>query len=220
MESGPALVGKDEQPREERADFPGPSGPDGKPLFPRLLEFAALYLVFASDFLVRVGKADRSVFDHYLGELRIYNARMAAAYMDTAHCTVSFLTDTTTLKLLLGFLLDGKITANALYNIILGQTVVPNWRKMEKLGPFDVEAPMSPEEFAKRFREAYPGQKAVVSSHLKQGVLGLLGKGPEVKSVGRFIHDIAAKIPAALQRLGKGNAMEVLQEDLGIPYIL
>jgi len=195
----------------------GPAGPDGKPLFARLPEFVAAYLVFASDVLVRVGELEKPVFEHYLAELRDLNPAMADAYVETAHCTVSFLTDTTTLKLLHANLLDGKITANALYNIVIGQTVIPSWRKMEKLGPFNVDDPPTPEEFARRFHEAFPGQKAVVPSHLKQGVLGLLGKGPEVESAGRFIYELAAKIPNALKRLREGKAIEMLQEELSIP---
>ena len=66
-------------------------------------------------------------------------------------------------------------------------------------------------------RRALHGQAAVVPSHLKQGVLGLLGKGPEVESVGHFIHDLAAKVPAALERVRKGEALATLQEDLGLP---
>ena len=50
---------------------------------------------------------------------------------------------------------------------------------------------------------------------MKQGVLGLLGKGSEVDAVGRFIHDLAAKIPAALVRIRNREVMEAL-EDLGV----
>ena len=142
---------------------------------------------------------------------------MAAAYTENAHCTVSFMTDTTTLKLIRQFLAGGMITPNVLYNIVIGQTVLPNWRTMEKVGPFGVNSPPTPEEFRKRYRQAYPGRKAVVPSHLKQGVLHLLGKGPEVDSVGRFIHELAAKVPRALERMQEGNAIDVLQEELGLP---
>ena len=206
---------KDEEQKIRRG---GPNGPDGKPLFARLSEFISVYLVFASDLLVRVGKMDKRVFDHYLTELRKLNPGIADAFVDTAHCTVSFLTDTTTLKLMKTWLAEGEnITANGLYNIIIGQTIIPNWRRIEALGPFDVLAPPSPEEFAKRFNSSYPGQKAVVPSHLKQGVLGPLGTGKEVDIVGRFIHDLAAKIPETLDRVLKGDALTSLQEDLGIP---
>ena len=216
---GPVSVIEDDEQPQDQADCFGPAGPDGKPLFAHMPEFVAVYLVFASDFLVRVGKVHQSVFDHYLDELRIQNASMATAYVETAHCTMSFLTDTTTLKLLHGFLQDGEITANSLYNIIIAQTVLPSWRKIEKLGPFNVNEPPTPEDFAKRFQDAYPEQKAVVPSHLKQGVLGLLGNGSEVESAGRFVFDLAAKVPAALERLrGESGAMTVLQEDFGLPY--
>ena len=101
----------------------GPNGPDGKPLFARLSEFISVYLVFASDLLVRVGKMDKRVFDHYLTELRKLNPGIADAFVDTAHCTVSFLTDTTTLKLMKTWLADGEnITANGLYNIFCKNT--------------------------------------------------------------------------------------------------
>eukprot|EP00969_Alexandrium_andersonii_P352575 15437981-Alexandrium_andersonii.AAC.2 len=45
----------------------------------------------------------------------------------------------------------------------------------------------------------------VVPSHLKQGVLNLLGTGPEVEACGRFIHQLAARVPAALVRLRRGD---------------
>ena len=195
----------------------GPVGPDGKPLFTRLPEFVAVYLVFASDILVRTGKLETKVFKNYLSELHDLNPTMADAYVQTAHCSVSFLTDTTTMKLMKQWLADSKISKNALYNIIIGQTVLPDWRRLEALGPFDVETPPTPEEFAERFSSAYPGHAAVVSSHLKKGVLGLLGKGKEIKSVGRLIHDMAAKIPAALERVCKGEALAALREDIGLP---
>ena len=143
---------------------------------------------------------------------------MADAYENTTHCSVSFLTDTTALKLMQAWLAgSGKLTEDALYNLILGQTVLPSWRDLEAMGPFRVDAPRAPEEFAHRFRELYPGRRNVVPSHLKQGVLGLLGKGPEAESCGRFIHELAAKIPEALAKIQDGaNAITVLQQ-LGLP---
>ena len=197
----------------------GPPGPDGKPLFARLPEFVVVYLVFASDVLVRVGEVEVSVFEDYLAQLRALNSKLATTYVEASHCSVSFLTDTTTLKLMREWLADdGQISAASLYNIVIGQTVLPSWRKMEKLGPFDVESPPSAEAFAQRFGQAYPGTKAVVPKQLKQGVLGLLGKGPEITSCGRFIHDTAGKIPRVLERLRQGDeCMTVLQEELGLP---
>ena len=126
--------------------------------------------------------------------------------------------NTTTLKLMQAWLAgSGKLTEDALYNLILGQTVLPSWRDLEAMGPFRVDAPRAPEEFAHRFRELYPGRRNVVPSHLKQGVLGLLGKGPEAESCGRFIHELAAKIPEALAKIQDGaNAITVLQQ-LGLP---
>ena len=106
---------------------------------------------------------------------------------------------------------------DALYNLIIGQTVLPSWRRLEALGPFSVDAPPSPEKFAHRFRERFPKSKGVVPSHLKQGVLSLLGNGPEAESCGRFIHDLATKIPTALAKIQDGaDAITVLQQ-LGIP---
>ena len=58
----------------------------------------------------------------------------------------------------------------------------------------------------------------MVPSHLKQGVLSLLGNGPEIESCGRFVHGLAAKIPGALERVEQGSdAVEVLQQDLALP---
>jgi alkylated DNA repair dioxygenase AlkB len=220
----PALRGEETHPIEVQVDGIGPAGPDGKQLFARLPEFVAVYLVFASDTLVRVGKLEKHVFEHYLTELHRLNPTMAKAYIETQHCSVSFLMDTTTLKLLKSCLCVGAegdkcvITENALYNIAIGQSVLPSWRSMEKLGPFDVKDPPSPEVFAERFRCEYPDTKAVVPSHLKQGMLGLLGKGKEVDTSGRFVHELAAKVPAALDRITRGDdALLVLQEALGLP---
>ena len=202
----------------------GPAGPDGKPLFARLPEFVALYLVFASGTLARMGEPDH--LERYLAELHELNPQMAKAYKQVSHCTASFLTDTTTLKLIQRWLADGEsargallsgITEATLYNVVIGQSVLPSWRRLEALGPFDVAAPPSPAKFAKLFRAKFPGEKAVVPSHLKQGVLNLLGAGPEVKTVGRFIHELAGKIPAALTRIRRGEVMAALKEDLGLP---
>ena len=123
-------------------------------------------------------------------------------------------TDTTTLKLVQAWLAGGELTADGLYNLIIGQTVLPSWRRLEALGPFRVDAPPSPEDFARRFRDQYPRCKGVVPTHLQQGVLRLLGNGPR----DRDLWSLATKIPAALARIQHGsNAIEVLQQDLGLP---
>ena len=109
----PALVEEASSGRD--APRPGPNGPDGRPLFARLPEFVAVYLVFGADVLVRMGELDKAIFEHYLADLRALNNTLAKAYVETTHCSVSFLTDTTTLKLLKQwFSEDGQITAAAL----------------------------------------------------------------------------------------------------------
>ena len=68
----------------------GHPAPDGKPLFVRLPEFVAVYLVFASDVLVRMGELAEEVYQHYLTELRRVQPDMADAYENTTHCSVPF----------------------------------------------------------------------------------------------------------------------------------
>ena len=99
-------------------------------------EFVTLWLTFAADFLQRVGEVENDVFLAHLDELHGRAPSMADACQNIAHCTVSFLTDTTSMKLIAG--LSGGITQDALYNTVLGQTILPEWRKLEKLGPFTV----------------------------------------------------------------------------------
>ena len=191
--------------------------PPSMPL-PLLPDFAATTLVFATDFLSRVGQLERSVFDAYWEELRVLRPKAAAAYKETAHCSVSFLTDTTSMKLMQQHLGE-QITPDSLYNIVLGQTVLPNWRKLEKLGPFSAGRPPSAEEFARRWEEKFPGQKAVVPKQLKQGVLGLLGCGPEVQKCGRLVEAWAAQVPKILAHIRDESraAQDVLKQDLGLP---
>ena len=55
----------------------GPHGPDGKPLFARLPEFVAVYLVFATDVLVRMGEMPGEVHQYYLAALRSVQPNMA-----------------------------------------------------------------------------------------------------------------------------------------------
>ena len=77
---------------------------------------------------------------------------------------------------------------------------------------------MQPYEFKTRHERHYPKDKAVVPKQLKQGVLNLLGKGPELETCGRFVHDLAAKTAEALRRiLGRSSAMDVLVQDVGLP---
>ncbi len=65
----------------------GASGPpDGKPLFARLPEFVAVYLVFATDVLVRMGEMPGEVHQHYLAALRSVQPAMADAYENTSSC--------------------------------------------------------------------------------------------------------------------------------------
>ncbi len=188
----------------------------GRPPELALLEvFAATTLVFAADFLARVGRVERHVFEEYLAKLRELRPGMADAYQHDAHCTVSFLTDTGSMKLIRSCLSQGELTAGALYNVVLGQTVLSSWRKLEALGPFAVEAPPTAEEFRARHEQHFPGVKAAVPAHLKQGVLSLLGEGPELDAAGRFVHDLAGKIPAALEGLRRGDAAAV--RGLGLP---
>ena len=66
----------------------GASGPpDGKPLFARLPGFVAVYLVFATDVLARMGEMPGEVHQYYLAALRSVQPNMADAYENTAHCT-------------------------------------------------------------------------------------------------------------------------------------
>ena len=57
--------------------------------------------------------------------------------------------------------------------------------------------------------------KAVVPSHLKQGVLNLLGSGSEIDACGRFAHELAEKIPGVLDGLRRGDAGSI--RALGLP---
>ena len=114
----------------------GPNGPDGKPLFARHPEFVAVYLVSAADVLVRMGEVEVSVFEDYLAQLRALNSKLATTYVETSHCSVSFLTDTTTLKLMREWLADdGQISAASLYNVVIGQTFSPAGAKWRSSGP-------------------------------------------------------------------------------------
>ncbi len=91
------------------------------------------------------------MFDEYLAELCAIDGAAADAYLNSSHCTISFLTDTTSLKLTEQFLSKGgKVTADILYNIIIGQNIIPNWRKFQKLGPFTVSDPMAVEDCSAR----------------------------------------------------------------------
>ena len=160
------------------------------------------------------------MFDEYLAELCAIDGAAADAYLNSSHCTISFLTDTTSLKLTEQFLSKGgKVTADILYNIIIGQNIIPNWRKFQKLGPFTVSDPMAVEDFGARHQEHYPNEKAMVPKQLKQGVLGLLGPGSEIESCGRFVQDLAGKMPDAAEKIQANGAstMEVLTKDLGLP---
>ena len=104
----------------------GASGPpDGKPLFARVPEFVAVYLVFATDVLVCMGEMPGEVHQYYLAALRSVQPNMADAYEDT-----------TTLKLVRERLSGEEITKDALYNLIVGQTVLSSWRRLEAFGPF------------------------------------------------------------------------------------
>ena len=198
----------------ESGDEEVSAGPSGcLPELPLLDKFAVTTLVFAADFLTRIGKLERAVFEKYLQELREMSSTMADAYEHTAHCTVSFLTDTTSLKLIQRFLSRSEVTLDALYNVVLGQTVLPSWRKLEALGPFSAENLPTPEDSRTRREQKYPGAKAVVPSHLKQGVLSLLGAGPEIDTCGGFANKLAAKIPCAVEDLRQGECVG----GLGLP---
>ena len=52
--------------------------------------------------------------------------------------------------------------SDALYNVVLGQTVLPNWRKLEAVGPFAAENPPTPEDVRTRHEQKYPGVQAFV----------------------------------------------------------
>ncbi len=154
------MVGAESELREA-ARAPQPAEPTcaapPKPL--ALLDvFAATTLVFATDFLSRTGQLERSVFDAYWEELQALRPEAAAAYKETAHCSFSFLTDTTSMKLIQHFA-EG-LTADSLNNVILGQTVLPSWHKLEVLG-FFAERPSSAEEFARRWEDKCPDGREI-----------------------------------------------------------
>ena len=81
-----------------------------------------------------MGEMPGEVHQYYFAALRSVQPNMADAYENTAHCSVSFLTHTTTLNLTQAC---GKLTEDA----FVGQTVLPSWRDLEALGPFRVDAP-------------------------------------------------------------------------------
>ena len=64
----------------------GPPGPDGKPLFTRLPELVAVYLVVATDILIRMGELLGEVHQHYLAALRSVQPAMADAYENASSC--------------------------------------------------------------------------------------------------------------------------------------
>ena len=154
------MVGAESELREA-ARAPQPAEPTcpAPPTPLALLDvFAATTLVFATDFLSRTGQLERSVFDAYWEELQALRPEAAAAYKETAHCSFSFLTDTACMKLIHHFA-EG-LTSYNLNNAILGQTVLPSWRKQEELG-FFAERPSSAEEFARRWEEKYPDGREI-----------------------------------------------------------
>ena len=57
--------------------------------------------------------------------------------------------------------------------------------------------------------------KVISSSHLKQGLLSLLGNGPEIDACGRIVHELAEKIPGVLEGLRQGEADSI--RALGLP---
>ena len=89
--------------------------------------------------LSSMGELPGEVHQHYLAELRSMRPAMADAYENTTHCTVSFFTDTTTLKLTQAWLAgSGKLTGDALYNLIVGQTVLPSCRDLKHWAPSEL----------------------------------------------------------------------------------
>ena len=161
-----------------------------------------------------------------MSALRDLNEDAAEAYVSSLHCTVSFLTDTTTLNLIKDFASGGVISENDLYNLTIGQTLLASWRLMKEYGPFDVENPMSVDEFQARHYFYTGGDdvphhlkaKNIVPTHLKQGVLNLLGRGEEIDTVPKRIGEWAAKVPRALARLRSGEeTVHVLHSELSLP---
>jgi hypothetical protein len=192
---------------------------DGEPVFTCLTSLAKVFLVFASDFMARAepSEENKKARDSYLERLGETNPSAAKAFRESQHCSVSFLTDTSTLKLL--ETIRGLSLADALFNVVIGQTVLADWRIMKDVGaPFRIDHPPTPEEFVQKFKSLYPGRKSVVPSYLKQGVLWLLGPGPEIEACARFISRLAVKIPSCLRRLEEeDDTIEVLQSTLGLP---
>ena len=190
-------------PTEAPADASASGLPPELPLLDR---YVLATLVFGAYFLMRIGHLDSSVFDELLQELRALSPGMADAFEHTSHCTISFLTDTTSMKLIQQFLAHAELSPDTIYNAVRGQTILPSWRKHEALGPFSAETPPTPEDFRARHEQQYPRVKAVVPSHLKQGVFNLLGSGSEIDARGRFAHELAEKIPGVLDGFRRGDA--------------
>ena len=189
------MVGAESELREA-ARAPQPAEPTcpapPKPL--ALLDvFAATTLVFATDFLSRTGQLERSVFDAYWEELQALRPEAAAAYKETAHCSFSFLTDTTSMKLTQHFA-EG-LTADSLNNVILGQTVLPSWRKLEELG-FSAERPSSAEEFARRWEAKCPDGREISRATTSCPGLLLAPSSQQLLTPGRS-QLLGVRLPAA-----------------------
>ena len=100
----------------------------------------------------------------------------------TPHTAQCPFTDTTTLNLVKAWLPGGKITEDALYNLVIGQTVLPSWRRLDAL---QCRCAAVARGVCRPLPRTVPEQ---TPPHLKQGVLSLLGNGPEAESCGRFTH--------------------------------
>ena len=93
-------------------------------MFVLLPQFCKVFLAFAADFLFRVNEIRAEVRELYVQSL---DAPVRQNFEVKRHCMFSFLVDTTSLRLLDWFH-ETVMTKRMLFNMVIGQTFVPDHR--------------------------------------------------------------------------------------------
>jgi hypothetical protein len=169
---------------------------------PNINEFADVFLTFGADLLQRVGISKHR--DHYLSKL---TPEIKDNFLNRRHCMFTFLADTTTMTFVQHciepYMMNG---ANLLYNLVVGVVVLNSRERFLHMAPFDINSPMSSEEFVAKFEPRF-GRRAPPKALLQgvQNILNRYGAGEHFQNSASFVEDMGRRIPTAWLEIEKAR---------------
>ena len=162
--------------------------------FKRISSFAALILLYANEVLFKIGVAGEeheALHKYFMSDVE--RTTLFDNFKSKQRCTLSYKTDRSTLHVLAGVLKkkEQMISAQTLFELVCYQTVFPNVKTQQRIGPLLLKDFLDI-EYSSEFVDKHFKEKEVIPARLKMGMLEALypkkmGIKTEHEGVSRFL---------------------------------